>query len=162
MAAPHVAGAWAILKQAAPGASVSDILATLRATDPSRRRRIGSSDCSEQRRRRASGCCGRWPRSFRSPITSAGHQRYRPDARRASGSTLTLTVLGNNFSAFSVVRWNGAESANAADPAPQNSPHRSLPAICQFRASRRSAYIHLALEAARRARSHSRSTRRRR
>ncbi len=32
MAAPHVAGAWAILKQAVPGASVSSVLAALRGT----------------------------------------------------------------------------------------------------------------------------------
>jgi subtilisin family serine protease len=32
MAAPHVAGAWAILKQAKPGASVSEVLAALRST----------------------------------------------------------------------------------------------------------------------------------
>ncbi|HSK75999.1 MAG TPA: S8 family serine peptidase [Thermoanaerobaculia bacterium] len=32
MAAPHVAGAWAVLKQANPGATVSDILGTLRNT----------------------------------------------------------------------------------------------------------------------------------
>ncbi|HSF40651.1 MAG TPA: S8 family serine peptidase, partial [Thermoanaerobaculia bacterium] len=32
MAAPHVAGAWAVLKQANPGATVSDILAILRNT----------------------------------------------------------------------------------------------------------------------------------
>lgn len=32
MAAPHVAGAWAVLKQANPGATVSDVLALLRAT----------------------------------------------------------------------------------------------------------------------------------
>ena len=32
MAAPHVAGAWAVLKQAVPGASVASVLASLRAT----------------------------------------------------------------------------------------------------------------------------------
>lgn len=32
MAAPHVAGAWAVLKQANPGATVSDVLGTLRNT----------------------------------------------------------------------------------------------------------------------------------
>jgi subtilisin family serine protease len=32
MAAPHVAGAWAILKQSTPGASVDDVLAALRST----------------------------------------------------------------------------------------------------------------------------------
>ncbi len=35
MAAPHVAGAWAILKQAVPGASVSSVLAALRGTGTS-------------------------------------------------------------------------------------------------------------------------------
>jgi hypothetical protein len=35
MAAPHVAGAWAVLKQKAPGASVDEILAVLRSTGTS-------------------------------------------------------------------------------------------------------------------------------
>ena len=59
MATPHVAGAWAVLHQAAPGASVSAILASLRNTGlPIRDGRFLGD-----RRFRASGCSARWRRS---------------------------------------------------------------------------------------------------
>jgi hypothetical protein len=108
MAAPHVAGAWAVLRQAAPGASVSDILATLRATglpvvDDRLLGLFGTTTTPRIRLLRALATFV--------PVTNPapGISATNPTHGRASGSQLTLTVIGNNFSAFSVVRWNGAD-----------------------------------------------------
>jgi subtilisin family serine protease len=105
MAAPHVAGAWAVLRQAAPNASVSDILATLRATGlPIRDDRFfGGTVVPRIRLLRALAAYV--------PVTNPapGIIATEPTHGRASGIPLTLTVIGDNFSTFSVVRWNGAD-----------------------------------------------------
>jgi subtilisin len=105
MASPHVAGAWAVLKQAAPTASVSDILNALRTTGkPIHDNRPGGTVTA--------------PRisiyealatlaSITNPapaITSLS-----PDHAHATAPGMTLTVNGSGFNAFSKVHWNGAE-----------------------------------------------------
>ena len=79
MAAPHVAGAWGILKQAAPTASVSTILDALQDTGlpVTDERTSGSSGRS---RFPASGCFARWPPSLRSRIRCLRFRRSLPRA----------------------------------------------------------------------------------
>jgi subtilisin family serine protease len=105
MAAPHVAGAWAVLRQAAPGASVSDILARLRSTGLpiTDDRFFGGTVIPRIRLLRALATFV--------PVTNPapGISATEPTHGRASGVPLTLMVIGNNFSTFSVVRWNGAD-----------------------------------------------------
>jgi subtilisin family serine protease len=107
MAAPHVAGAWAILRQAAPNASVSDILATLRATglpivDDRLLALFGTTTTPRIRLLRALSAYV--PITHPAPTITG----TEPTHGRAAGDSMTLTVIGSNFSAFSVVRWNGA------------------------------------------------------
>ena len=105
MASPHVAGAWAVLKQAAPSASVSQILTALRNTGkPIHDNRPGGSVTA--------------PRisiyealatlaSITNPapaITSLS-----PDHAHATAPDFTLTISGSGFNAFSKLHWNGAE-----------------------------------------------------
>jgi subtilisin family serine protease len=105
MASPHVAGAWAVLRQAAPGASVSEILSRLRATGLSITddRFFGGTVVPRIRLLRALA-------TFVAVTNPApGISATEPTRGRASGIPLTLSVIGNNFSSFSVVRWNGAD-----------------------------------------------------
>src|SRR5262245_36219727 len=105
MATPHVAGAWAVLHEAAPNASVSDILASLRNTAlPIRDDRFLGSGTTIPRIRllRALG-------TFVT-ITNPAPEISATDPThfRANSGPLTLKVIGTGFNAFSVVRWNGA------------------------------------------------------
>jgi hypothetical protein len=103
MATPHVAGAWAVLHQAAPGASVTQILASLRNTGlPIRDGRfLGGSTIPRIRLLRALATFV--PVTNPAPTISATNPTH---ARANTG--LTLQVIGTGFSTFSVVRWNGA------------------------------------------------------
>ena len=105
MAAPHVAGAWAVLRQAAPSASVSDILESLRNTglvihDD---RFLGGSTIPRIRLLRALASLVTVTNP--APAISA----TEPTHVRANLGPLTLAVIGSGFSTFSVVRWNGAD-----------------------------------------------------
>ncbi len=97
MAAPHVAGAWAIYKQAHPTASVADALASFVNTGvPIIDERGGPT----KRRIRVSGAVG-----IESPAPIIAS--VSPTTRVAYGPDFTLTVNGNDFVRSSSVRVNG-------------------------------------------------------
>jgi hypothetical protein len=105
MATPHVAGAWAVLRQASPSASVSDILASLRNTGlPIRDDRFfGGTTVPRIRLLRA--LASYVPVTNPAPTISATD----PTHVRATSGPLKLLVIGAGFTTFSVVRWNGAD-----------------------------------------------------
>jgi subtilisin family serine protease len=105
MATPHVAGAWAVLREAAPNASVSQILASLRSTGLAVRddRLFGGTTVPRIRVLRALATFV--PVTNPAPAISATD----PTRVRANSGPLKLRVIGSGFNAFSVVRWNGSD-----------------------------------------------------
>jgi subtilisin len=105
MATPHVAGAWAVLREAAPNASVAAILASLRSTGlPVRDDRFLGSGPTIPRIRLLRALATFVPITNPAPTISA----TEPTRARANSGPLKLVVVGSGFSTFSVVRWNGA------------------------------------------------------
>jgi hypothetical protein len=105
MAAPHVAGAWAIIHQAAPAASVSSILSALRSTGkPITDTRWWGAGASAPRVNVFQALAALVPVNNPVPALSS----FAPARLRAGVSPATLTVNGSNFNAFSVVLWNGS------------------------------------------------------
>jgi hypothetical protein len=105
MATPHVAGAWAVMREAAPNASVSDILASLRNTGlPVRDNRFLGAGITIPRIRLLRALATFIPITNPAPAISA----TEPTHARANSGPLKLRVIGTGFSAFSVVRWNGS------------------------------------------------------
>jgi subtilisin len=107
MAAPHVAGSWAILKQAVPSASVTTLLNALRNTG------LPITDD----RFAFLGIVQTVPRvrvfeALRTlvPITSPPPTvtTLSPTSRFAGSGAFTLTVTGSGFNSSSQVEWNGA------------------------------------------------------
>jgi len=105
MATPHVAGAWAVLHQAAPNASVSNILDNLRSTGlPIRDDRLfGGATVPRIRLMRALATYV----PVTNPVPSIS--TTNPTHVRANSGPLKLQVIGTGFSTFSVVQWNGAD-----------------------------------------------------
>jgi hypothetical protein len=108
MAAPHVAGAWAILRQARPAASVSTLLSALQHTGKpiADDRFFGTVTVPRIRVLQALAAVA--------PITNPAPSvtSVSPDRLRAGQGPATLTVNGDSFNAFSVVLWNGAPAAS--------------------------------------------------
>jgi subtilisin family serine protease len=105
MATPHVAGAWAVLHEAAPNASVAEIISSLRNTGlPVRDDRfLGGTTIPRIRLLRALA-------SFVTITNPApAITATDPTRARANSGPLNLRVIGTGFSAFSIVRWNGSE-----------------------------------------------------
>jgi subtilisin family serine protease len=103
MATPHVAGTWAILKQAVPNASVGLILNALQLTGtPITDTRTGGT-VTKSRIRVFDALRELTPVTNPAPQITA----ISPATGRAGGGSLSLTVTGTGFDAFSVVRWNG-------------------------------------------------------
>jgi subtilisin family serine protease len=106
MAAPHIAGAWGVVKQAAPNASVSAILSAMRSTG------VPITDT----RYWVFGPGSTIPRlalfdavaTFVSLVSPAPQlTALTPASTRAGFGPFTLTVTGSGFNHGSVVEWNG-------------------------------------------------------
>ena len=105
MAAPHVTGAWAIIRQAAPGRSVSAILSALRSTGrPITDTRWWSVGTTAPRINVLEALATLVPVPNPVPLLSS----FSPARLRAGVAPAVLTVNGANFNAFSVVLWNGS------------------------------------------------------
>jgi subtilisin family serine protease len=107
MAAPHVAGAWAALRQATPNASVTTILNAFRQTGlPIKDNRFRGSVTVPR------------VRMFRAltsliPVVSPAPSivSVSPARLHAQSGQNTIIVNGSGFRSFSVVQWNGAARA---------------------------------------------------
>jgi subtilisin family serine protease len=109
MATPHVAGTWAVLKQAVPNASVSLILSALQLTGtPITDTRPGGT-VTQSRIKVFDALQALAPVSNPAPDITA----LSPSRGRAGAGPLSLTVTGTGFDAFSVVRWNGVARPTA-------------------------------------------------
>jgi hypothetical protein len=116
MAAPHVAGAWAVIRQAVPDAAVADVLAALQSTGlPITDNRDGAPGTTTVPRiRMFSALASLTPVTSPAPTLTS----VTPPTARA-GLPLTLTLAGSGFNALSVVRWNGANVPTVADSVTQ-------------------------------------------
>jgi len=103
MATPHVAGAFALLKQAVPGASVSTILNALQQTGlPVTDTRTGGTVTAP--RIRIFQALGALTTVVNPPPTAAS---LSPQHVAAGSASFPLTVNGSGFDAYSVVQFNG-------------------------------------------------------
>jgi subtilisin family serine protease len=104
MAAPHVAGAWAVAKQAIPGASVTTILQALQQTGKpvTDSRLFFGGGAVVPRINLFEAIASLVPIENPEPTITA----LSPTSGRA-GTPLTLTINGTDFNAFTVARWNG-------------------------------------------------------
>jgi subtilisin family serine protease len=103
MATPHIAGAWALMRQADPDASVSAILNAFQQTGVpiEDTRFFGTETIPRARVLRALGTLV--PITNPVPMISS----FTP-ARVRAGSDNTLTITGSGFNTFSVMHWNGS------------------------------------------------------
>ncbi|HYT66794.1 MAG TPA: S8 family serine peptidase [Vicinamibacterales bacterium] len=106
MAAPHVAGTWAILRQAAPGASVASILSALRTTGlPITDTRVFFGGGQTVPRINVFQALASFVSiTHPAPVLTS----VTPTRLRAGGSTpVTVSATGSGFDAFSALYWNG-------------------------------------------------------
>ena len=106
MAAPHVAGAWALVRQAMPGASVSTVLNAMRTTGkPITDDRIFfGGGAVVPRVSLLEALASLVPVTNPTPSLTS----FSPARLRAGNAPVTVTLNGTNFNAFSVALWNGA------------------------------------------------------
>jgi len=107
MAAPHVAGAWAVVTQAAPTASVSTVLAALRTSGPpitDTRLPIFGTGATVPRLQLFDALALLGVVSTPAPVLTA----LSPSRARVGSGPLSLTVSGASFNRQSVVLWNDA------------------------------------------------------
>jgi hypothetical protein len=110
MAAPHVAGTWAILHAAAPSANVATILAALRSTGVpiTDDRLFFGGGQTVPRISVFSALASLVPVAHPAPTLTG----CTPARLRAGGSAaVTLTCTGTGFDGLSVARWNGVPKA---------------------------------------------------
>jgi len=108
MASPHVAGGWALLRQAVPDASVDTVLSSLVSTGlPITDDRYGDlfgTLTTVPRVRLKNALDALVPTTSPVPTVSA----LSPPRTFVGAGTFTLTVLGGGFTVRSVVEWNGS------------------------------------------------------
>ena len=105
MATPHVAGAWAILRQAVPAASVSAVLDAFEThRDADRRHARRRVPLTAPRVSIFAALGALVPVTNPAPVLAS----ISPTRGRANTS-VSLTIAGSGFDAFSVVRWNGQD-----------------------------------------------------
>jgi len=109
MAAPHVTGTWALIREAVPGGSVDAILNALRTTGlPITDNRIllapGTTTVPRVRAFQALASLT----SVNNPVPSI--VTVTPTRLRA-GMSATLTVTGTGFNGLSQLKWNGVSKA---------------------------------------------------
>ncbi|PYR51180.1 MAG: hypothetical protein DMF89_06935 [Acidobacteria bacterium] len=111
MASPHVAGAFALLRQAVPSVTVSAGLNAVRQT---------GLPITDTRFIFGNGVITPRIRVFQAlasltPVTSpVPHTVSLTPSHARIGTALTVTVNGSGFNALSVVRWNGASRPTTA------------------------------------------------
>jgi subtilisin len=107
MAAPHIAGAWGIIQQAVPGASVGTILTALRTTGvPLTDNRLPIFGPGATTPRALVFDALAYLNVVASPPPTI--TTLAPSRGSVGAGTLTLTVTGSSFNWHSVVLWNGA------------------------------------------------------
>jgi subtilisin family serine protease len=108
MAAPHVAGTWALLRQAYPAGSVSAVLSALQSTGlpVTDTRFFGTVTKPRVRAYQALAAIAPVVNPAPSAISVS------PSRVRAGLGSATLTIAGSGFNAFSLVLWNGAPQAS--------------------------------------------------
>ena len=107
MAAPHVAGAWGLIKQAVPGASVTTVLNALQTTGlpiTDMRYWFFGPGATVPRVRVFEALSTLVPIDGPIPIVTS----LSPVGTHAGLGAITLTVSGSGFIGRSVVEWNGA------------------------------------------------------
>jgi subtilisin family serine protease len=111
MAAPHVTGIWALLRQAAPTASVTTVLNALRSTGlPITDNRFWAPGTTTAPRVRAFQAL-----ALLTPVTSPEPSITSVTPLRVrAGAPATLSVTGTGFNGLSVVQWNGVAKPTIA------------------------------------------------
>jgi len=102
MATPHVAGAWAVIKQQKPDATVAQVLTALQTTGKSV---VDSKNGISKKRISLSAAVNTFP-SAPNPVPVM--TSISPNKMEAGFPQFTLTVTGSKFVPTSVVRWKGA------------------------------------------------------
>jgi subtilisin family serine protease len=107
MASPHVAGIWALMKQAVPGASVGTILRALQTTglliSDHRYDDLFGPGVTAPRVRSLRALATLTPITSPMPVIASASPAI---LRAGVGTTVTLT--GTGFNALSTARWNGS------------------------------------------------------
>ena len=111
MATPHVAGTWAVIRQAAPSAGVGLILDTLRQTGlPITDTRPGGS-ATIPRVKIFDALTSLVPVTHDPPVLTSAS----PTRLRMGPSPATLTLIGTGFDASSIAYWNGAPKLTSVE-----------------------------------------------